>query len=715
MSSAIRPRISLLLTALLSCLVATLCLAVDEPAKPEEQKPVELKEPTPYVTPPELKARLQKLLPLSYDKLRLRQPLHILAVGDDLAVMSGHGDDAGNQSLAWPAQFAKELGGEFVYSLGVRILPPSRSRSDKYTPPGLREITLRSVAVEGGVLRKAQSVTAAYGAGPAPDIILVGASPHDVEHGGDLMNFAESLHALIEAVNGKADLILVGPPLSCADPVAESLGRNRALAGVMRDAAQEAGIAFLDLGDVSQIIRFNDDLLVPAGVFDFVAKQLRVQHSWPGGITDYQHPMAAFHHRLGAAAYKQLSAEPAAMPWRVSATSTVQVEESKATVTTEIVNTTREPLVVAVQPLPVHAWVPSDKPSVLTLKPNEHHPLTIQYSRANEADTFQFPPVSAHEPVIRFPVFVGTATNARIEEIRATISPLALMWKLDSLFNQGGSFTIDNMLVNTSSKDLSGLNWTAEWAGQKKSGKLDLAAGKGDTLALTFDLPKDTGARRIASPVMINVNGPSVHLQWMRAIEASQNIGIDQDVPLTASSDTKGTALLRFDAEAKVGRFIFDLADLPLQNDAAGHALKAEIHIDARSYGKRLEVGSTDALIAQIGAEDGEGTVSPINPWAFGPGYAMRFNELGVGATLSTDTVKHRIFTITLPRSYLYLHEWALGNGNSQLGITAKITVTKSNEAFELSQNGRDRDDAESHIVLELTPKPTSRWAVIVW
>lgn len=75
---------------------------------------------------------------------------------------------------------------------------------------------------------------------------------------------------------------------------------------------------------------------------------------------------------------------------------------------------------------------------------------------------------------------------------------------------------------------------------------------------------------------------------------------------------------------------------------------------------------------------------------------------------------------MTVPRSYLYLHEWAMGNGNSQVGINTQFSLWQANEAgtggsylpFILTSNGRYRDDAESLAVLELTDKPTSRWTV---
>jgi len=86
---------------------------------------------------------------------------------------------------------------------------------------------------------------------------------------------------------------------------------------------------------------------------------------------------------------------------------------------------------------------------------------------------------------------------------------------------------------------------------------------------------------------------------------------------------------------------------------------------------------------------------------------------------LSTAANGHRVFTITIPRTYLYLHEWAIGNGNSQLGINAKLTlrgqVAGRDTVFSLTLNGRQSDDAEGLTVLELSDKPTPRWTIVVW
>jgi hypothetical protein len=60
----------------------------------------------------------------------------------------------------------------------------------------------------------------------------------------------------------------------------------------------------------------------------------------------------------------------------------------------------------------------------------------------------------------------------------------------------------------------------------------------------------------------------------------------------------------------------------------------------------------------------------------------------------------------------LYLHEWALGNGNSELGINARLSG--GSRSYFLTRTNRHGDDAESLSVLELTDKPTRRWTVRV-
>ena len=116
--------------------------------------------------------------------------------------------------------------------------------------------------------------------------------------------------------------------------------------------------------------------------------------------------------------------------------------------------------------------------------------------------------------------------------------------------------------------------------------------------------------------------------------------------------------------------------------------------------------------------------MAPFPVWTFGTGYGMYYDETQVKAKLSSRADGARRLTVMLPRAFLYLHEWAMGNGNSQLGLNTTLSVWQdgaeagsqsAGPVLALTFSGRPRDDAESLIALELTDKPTKRWTVRVY
>jgi hypothetical protein len=155
-----------------------------------------------------------------------------------------------------------------------------------------------------------------------------------------------------------------------------------------------------------------------------------------------------------------------------------------------------------------------------------------------------------------------------------------------------------------------------------------------------------------------------------------------------------------------------ELTGVDLVDDAAGKAFTCLLNLDARSYGQRLTPGATAALRISGKAGDGAAEIAPIDPWAFGSGYAAEFDVKEIQAVLSSSASGGRRLTITLPKSYLYRHEWALENGNSQLGINVRLSG--GGLEYFLTRSTRQGDDAESLSVLELTEKPTRRWTVRV-
>jgi hypothetical protein len=674
-----------------------------------------------YQVPAATLANLQKALPSTVAKLQKRKPVHVVVVGDELVRMTAHDATDGNALLAWPGQFVAELAREFYYPGGVRVIQPEKGKPAKVVETRGAEITMRVFSVRGGTMQKAMAMLAAYGGEAPPDLLIVGFGMHDAASGADLMSYAKSLQQVIDIMKPRGvDVLIAGPVTSLREPQDVGISDSTAIAGVAHDIAAEAGCTFVNLGDLRPLIQLgNDDIATPDQTLEVVLHQYRDFFQWPDGF-DALHPKPALHQKLGQAAYRVLAKGPMPVPWKITTTKAEFVDGGRCKATITIENATNKKTVFNLAPLKLPCWEPESPALRLELKGREKKELQLTWQRHQPSDSLRFPPMAGHEAAMRLPLLVAGGGTARVEEVRAALQPVAMIWKLDSLFNQQGSVTIDNLVLNTTGTDLKGITWSAEWNGQKHEGKFDLAKGASTTLALAFDLPKSPGPRRIALPLMLMMNVNGTALRWERAMEASQNFGIGQEIPLIAAAASKATVTMEAQATATALTLTFDLAGIALQNGPEGLAMQADLNLDARSYGSRLTMGSTEAITATVGTEDGNGTVGRIAPWAFGTGYGMKFDEESIAAQLSTQGT-HRQFTLTLPRSYLYLHEWAIGNGNSQLGINARLRFWQKDggftpaNTFSVTLNGRASDDAEGNAVLELTDKPTARWTVVVW
>ncbi|MBL9146635.1 MAG: hypothetical protein JNM99_23335 [Verrucomicrobiaceae bacterium] len=674
-----------------------------------------------YKTPDTTILHLAKVLPHTVEKLTQRKPVHVVVIGDDLVRMTARDATDGNALLAWPGQFVNELAREFFYPGGVRLIQPEKGRPEKLFDTRGAEITMRVFSVKGGTMQKAMALLSTYGAEAPPDLLIVGFGLFDELSGADLMSYAKSLHQVIDIMKPReVDMLLTGPMPNLRQPVSLSLGASRAYAGMANDTAVEAGVAFADLSNLGAFVQFGPDEPASAEkALGAIAHQCNDFFLW-GDVFDPLIPKAAMHQKAGQMAYRVLAGLAPSVPWQITTTSIVRADAERCMATVVIENTSRAKMKLDVTPLQLPRWKPQDSATRIELKAREKKEIKLVWQRANDAPDLRFPTFAGHEAVLRLPLLITGAGTARVEEASAEVQPLAVLWKLDTLFNQEGSVTIDNVVINTTTAELKDVRWTAEWNGQKKQGTAQFAPGANTTLGISFDLPKTPSPRRVASPLTLEMTVNGGTLRWERAMEASQNFGINEEIALQPVAKGKGTVTMEAKAEKDALKLVMGFAGIDLQADASGNAVRADLNLDARSYGSRLTLGSTERITITAPAVDGPAMVGRIAPWAFGTGYGMKFDNEGVSATLETQG-SHRQLVVSLPRSYLYRHEWAVGNGNSQFGINTRLAFASKEGSFtpdntwSLTLNGKHGDDAEGLAVLELTDKPTTRWTVVVW
>ena len=710
--------------------------AESAPDKSADSKPPAIPRRESFELSPDQMARFKKYLPKTYGKLTNREPIHLVALGDSVVDMYLYDESKNDWLKSYPARFARELATQFYYTGGVRVVLPGAAKARaKPTAAHLGpEITFRSLGRGGKLMIHAMQSLTTYGFENPPDIVTVSFGINDANAGLSLATYARALQEVIETVRARgAELILLGPTLTVDDPPEASMGVTRPYVDTMREIAADNDVFFVDLGDLASLVSVPETITEPAVVFEQVVKQYRRFFNH-GSTVDFIHPRPEMHQLLGKRIFTELLDDAKPAPWSISGATAAFDSPDKFTASYEIKNSSATSMALAALPLIAGGWKPMDAEPKFSLEPGQVRTIQVVYGRT-AAGGFSLP---SHEPTLRLPILLSGAGMTRIEEMRAGIQPCIVLWKLAALFNQEKSFALENLLINTSQDTLNG-GWTAEWMGQKRSGQFSLAKGEKQALALSFDLPDSSAPWRQSSPLTMEVAVSGQKLRFDRMIEVSRNIGLKQQIPLTPASDSakapsSDSALgdrpgVRMKADADINSLYltYEISGINLEDDpspAGKGAFGFDLSLDARSYGKRLGFGATDLLRLSGNAADGVYPFANPQPWAFGTGYAAVFDPRYIKAQLSSTASGARRFTVTLPRSYLYLHEWAIGNGNSQLGINTGLVFWRGAHegstpggypddiSFSLLANGRHRDDAEGLAVLELTDKPTSRWTV---
>lgn len=682
--------------------------------------------------------RFQKFLPKAYSKLSKRQPLHIVAIGDSIVDMYMYDEAGGDWLKGYPAAFGKELATQFYYTGDLRIIRPNAGKLQKDRPFLGPEITLRSLGRGGKTMIHAMQTLTTHGFENPPDVVTVSFGINDSISGLNLGTYARAIQEVIDTVRSQgAELILLGPSLTVDEPPEVSMALTRPYSDTMREIAADNSVFFVDLGDLDPIVKIPEEVGDPGEVFDQVVTQYRrfFDH---GQTVDFIHPRPELHRQLGKRIFNELVNGPAASPWGLSGGTVTFDSPEHCVVHYQITNRTEGPLNMVALPLVAGAWKPLDAVPQISLKQGQTKTVQVSYRRAEDRLAMRSNAVPSHEPRLRIPILFRGGGMTRIEEVRAEIRPFTLLWKLATLFNQERSFALDNVLVNTSADTLTAA-WSVEWMGQKKSGEVTLKGGERKALDIAFDLPPPAAPWRQTAPLLAEIKSSGLTLRFDRSIEISRNLGLKRFVTLSpatsprmapsddVASSGRPTVRLKADADSAALYLTYEISGINLEDNAASKGRGAfgyELSLDGRSFGKRLGFGAADSLRLNGNAADGTYPFGNPQPWTFGTGYAALFDPQHIRGQLSSGAGGIRRFTVTLPRSYLYLHEWALGNGNSQLGINTAMMFWKGPREgvptgdypdelyFSLLNNGRHRDDTEGFAVLELTDKPTARWTV---
>lgn len=685
-----------------------------EPTAAAEARALEARLPKPKLTTKlsfELSAprqeRLQKLLPDTLRQLSQRETLHLLVLGGADALEMWTEDGKPQPMQSFPAVFARDLAAQFFFTGGVR--EAGAGDLDAVLSPG---VTIRTLTRAGGSVLEAAAILASTARQSPVDLVLLCYGQAESESGMSPVTFVRGVRQAIEAAHEiGAEVMLCAPWLPMSTKAELALGSARPLADAMRELAEDDGVMFADLGDLSRVMELPEtDAKDEGQVFERAASTYRgFFHETADGRFQ---PRVALHQQLGGMILKEMLDGPVKVAWSLANISAAwQKDGAELELRGALINDTKQRLDLTVLPLIAAGWRPVKAQPQVSLPAGARQTVTLQYARQS-ADAA---PVQENE--VRLPVLVIAGRQVRVETLRATVQPLSVGWALETVFNQEARFTAGCQIVNTSGSDQRG-SWEAEFLGKSLQGKFDLKPGATQPLDLTFDLTAASPPVQTA-PLNLVVKGDGLQLTSTRHVTLTHNLGLNIPVPMNAGADAKGDVSLRAQADAKTLTLTCEVTGPEMLVDAVttgAAAWQIEVNVDARSYGKRLESGCTAPVRATGSAVVGKGHVHDIPAWAFGTGYAAGYDPKEFHAALSSTGADSHQITLSLPRTYLYLHEWALDNGNSQLGLNVRLTLNTAQgyRTWSLSPTTKPAEDVESLSVLELTGKPTPRVTVDV-
>jgi hypothetical protein len=653
---------------------------------------------------PVQRERWQKFLPQTLLKLTRRDRVQILVLGD--AILDGAKKDGNADPLlrSFAGAFAKALASQFYYTGGVRVLRPGSKLRSKESMVMGPEILLQPIRTSSIV--SAASALATVGFQGQPDLVILAYGLEDGMAGTPVADISAALRSVRDTVNGnRLEMIVAGPIPQVAAPEETSLALTRGASSVMRDFCAAEKLLFSDLGDFSRLIVPPVALGEPHLIFPAVMQQYQSCLNLVPSV-QIATPTAETHEAMGRILDQDVMSGPPHVSWSVSDVKATMAGENALKLEFQIANTTREALSLTVLPLVPAGFRLKDAKSQIKLAAGAKETVLVDYSIT---DTRSLP---LQDAMVRLPVLVIAGKESRIQDLVAPLQPFSAAWGARTLFNAEKDFSPAIEIENTTGQSLSAA-WEVKWAGRKQADKVSLDAKGAETLKLTLPLPVDEKAPfRQRLPLSLAVSANGVRQIFDRSIEVVRNFGLKEPVPMGAVDGQASAVTLRADADGMKLFLTFDLTGVDLMDDETGKGFELLLNLDARSYGKRLTPGATAALRITGKAADGVAQIDEIAPWAFGSGYAAMFDVKELTAKLSSSASGARRLTISLPKTYLYLHEWALGNGNSELGINARLSG--GSRSYFLTRTNRHGDDAESLSVLELTEKPTRRWTVRV-
>ncbi len=711
----------------------------------------------------EQRERLKKYIPRSFAKLEGRDPVHVVALGDD--VMGGYTPLPGaaennNPLFAYPGVFLSLLAREFFFPGGVHLLNPPPNGTVKLSDYLGDEITFENLCQIDGTaldgLRRARTDAFLH----EPDLLLVQFGIHDAFGYMGIDTYKRALQEIIDAARAtNTDVILFAPSLVNYGGGAMQWGIERPFATATGEVALANQVLCIDLG--RHLSRYGGGVnpdTHPAAAMEIVASRMeRIFDFGPElRVRERVHPSAKIHRFLGEAAFEDLKNGPRQLELSHTAAAAFGADGSVG-VSVVVRNQSADEKKGTMGGLAVGgagAFMPGEAGQRFTIPPGSATQLEFRYTRpevgiARDGSPLYYP-LEAADEFGRFSFFFEDSISSSVVDLPVRIGPVTALWNTRQFVNVSDQLRVEWDLVSGSDKALSGTFQVglADRIGQPTPFSVSPLGSK--TVFSVFDFVTPENVPLFQQDLWIQLDVDGKVTRFSREMEASRDLVLGEEVAMRAWRDyandrpavenaaqrrTEEAVTVRFDADPKALYAVVKMKgiDLPALGDQA--ALQARLFLDARPAGESRTFGAVEPLVIYTKSGDGPGFTPSIELGSFGSGYDMILDPRGIGSVLRTEADGSRVLEIRVPRVFLHRHDWALDSPESLLGIRLELTVADSNaqaatpfpatNRYETNSatfayqdrmvRGFHENDARSLVTLRLSRQPVKSWSVRIY
>lgn len=534
------------------------------------------------------KKSYQKFIPNLYKKLKEKENIYILVIGDDITIPPKktliQNKSSHNYGIAFYSIFAEMLAKEFLYTGGVTNLSyGNKVFESKMTGDNQSHIVIENKGKKGAFAFDGVHQIFEKKYNKKPDLVIASFGKKEISNNIEKKKFISELNSITKYLKKKnIDIIVTSPPINLSYPHKYYLGSQLYFWNLLNEFAKtnnilnvnfsHANLFQLDYGfddsgknkDILELFmqRVQNILLNKQTHLPFQKKFNNHKKSETFNSSAHEYMGVYIYNKLnGVDNYSEISNIISINSLGVDVSSDLNKIYAKF----KLKNNSNEHFSGKIFPLNVGINYSAIKNTVnYSLKPQEEQEVNIVYqnqSSSSNIDNKKLLNLNGNQFIkddgkIHFSFLVADKLFYSLNETTDVLKPIHMVIKPQRLNNIKNKVSFQVRIENRSIKPIS-LDFKAIWNEQEVHSFLLINPQKGKLLNIEFDLPENKNIKFFKDKLIVNLGYNNKNIKYTYFIHSYRNAYTNSIIPLLKIDQIVKENKIFFDKKAlKTPKFI---------------------------------------------------------------------------------------------------------------------------------------------------------------